>query len=264
MEFPERGICRLSVIPMRANPEDTGEMVSQLLFGEHYSALQISDDKNWLKIETFHDGYTGWIDTKQHHEITEEYFNQINNSDYKISLDTCSSILFRKNTINILMGSILPISTHELFKMEEQLAFNGESKSLGQKRDFEFLSEVAMKYLNAPYLWGGRSPFGIDCSGFVQQVFRICGYKLPRDSHEQAETGVPVSNLLDYLPGDLAFFEDRKGKIAHVGIILDDGNLIHASGQVRINPLTEDGIPDESTNRITHKLFSIKRILRPL
>ncbi|HEX9651271.1 MAG TPA: C40 family peptidase [Cyclobacteriaceae bacterium] len=264
MEFLERGICRLGIVPVRSAPGDTCEMVNQLLFGEHYTVLELSDSKEWIRIKAYFDEHEGWINSRQHHRITEDYFNQINNSDYKISLDISSSILYRKNTIHIVMGSILPISTNELFKMEEKLAFNGESKSLGQKREFEFLKQVAGKYLNSPYLWGGKSPFGIDCSGFVQQVFKVCGYKLPRDSHRQAEIGTKIDELPDVLPGDIAFFKNSKGKIAHVGIILEDGNIIHASGQVRIDKLTEHGIVDEKLKQLTHKLFSIKRILKTL
>ena len=264
MEFLEKGICRLSIVPVRSALGDSCEMINQLLFGEHYSVLEFSDSKEWVKIKTHFDDYEGWIDCRQHHRITEDYFTQINNSDYKICLDITSSILFRKKTIHIVLGSILPISSNELFKMEEKLAFNGESKSLGQKREFEFLKQIAEKYLHSPYLWGGKSPFGIDSSGLVQQVFKICGYKLPRDCHRQAEIGTKIEGLAQVLPGDIAFFKNSKGKIAHVGIILEDGNIIHASGKVRINKLNEHGILDEKSKQLTHKLFSIKRILKPL
>lgn len=261
MDHPEYGICRLSVIPTRANPSDQSEMTSQLLFGEHYKVLEVSKDKSWLNIRNYYDDYSGWIDQKQFYPISVEYFEQINHSDYKICLDLTSSILFQKNNIQILMGSILPISSNEIFRMEEKLAFNGEAKSLSQRRDFEFLKTIAVKYLNVPYLWGGRTPFGIDCSGFVQMVFKICGYNLPRDSDQQSEAGNEIT-FNNSKPGDLAFFGNKTGKISHVGIILEEGKIIHSSGMVRIDEISEEGILNDDINLITHKLLKIKRILQ--
>src|SRR5690606_20867121 len=125
-----KGICRLSVVPVRALASDQSEQVTQLLFGDHYTITETSENKKWHKIKIYYDDYEGWIDAKQHYSINNDYFEQINNSDYKITLDYTSSILFKKQVINILIGSVLPISTSELFKIEEQLAFNGEAKSL--------------------------------------------------------------------------------------------------------------------------------------
>lgn len=258
MEVSEKGICRLSIVPVRAEGNDRAEIVTQLLFGDHYEVLAVSENANWLRIKIHFDGYDGWIDKQQHYQISEAYFNQINNSDYKICTDITSSILFSKHHINIVLGSILPISTNEIFKVEEQLAFNGEAKSLSQRREFDFLKQIAFKYINAPYLWGGRSPFGIDCSGFVQNVFRISGYELPRDAYQQATFGEATA---DILPGDLAFFA-KDEKIDHVGICLGDGEIIHASGKVRVDSIDDAGIKHCDSGQLTHKLHSIRRILK--
>ena len=126
--------------------------------------------------------------------------------------------------------------------MEEQFAFNGESKSLGQKRDFEFLKSIAMKYLNAPYQWGGKSPFGIDCSGFVQMVFKIGGYFISRDASQQASNGRGVDKFSNALPGDLLFFSKNNKDISHVGVLLEGDKIIHASGNVRMDTIIEEGI----------------------
>ncbi|MEO1049408.1 MAG: C40 family peptidase [Bacteroidota bacterium] len=257
----EKGICRLTIVPVRAESGDAAEMVTQLLFGDHYAILEISEDTKWLKIQINYDQYEGWIDRKQHTSITEEYYSQINNSDYKISTDFLASLLYKKNKINVVIGSVLPISTNEIFKMEEHLAYNGESKSLSQKRDFEFLKEVALNYQGAPYLWGGKTPFGIDCSGFTQQVFKICGYKLQRDAWQQAQQGTTVQALSDAVEGDIAFFNNDDGKVIHTGILLTDQKIIHASGCVRIDQITEEGILNTDAQKITHKLSSIKRLL---
>lgn len=261
MEIGSKGIARLGVIPVRSEPSDNSELVTQLLFGDHYTVTGTEKGAKWLRIQLYFDGYEGWIDTKQHHPISREYFEQINNSDYKISTDVVSTILFKKHQTMIVIGSVLPISTNEIFKVEEQLAFNGESKSLSTKRDFEFLKQIARKYINAPYQWGGRSPFGIDCSGFSQIVYKICGYQLPRDASQQVEKGEKV-DFSDRAGGDLIFFENGSGKITHVGILLNENEIIHASGKVRIDLLKEDGIYLQESNIKTHHLHSIKRIMR--
>src|SRR5689334_19109054 len=210
MEIIEYGVCRQALVPVRIKGDDRAEQVTQLLFGDHYEVPTISDDKKWLKIRIHADQYEGWIDAKQHHSITQEYFEQINFANFKITTDIATGILYKKSALTILMGSIVPISNSELFKVEEQLAFNGESKSLGQKRDVEFLKVMASKYLNAPYQWGGKSPFGIDCSGFVQMVFKISGYALPRDAAQQGKAGKPVKTIGESKPGDLAFFHNKE------------------------------------------------------
>ena len=261
MEIGNIGIARISIIPLRSEPSDKSEMVSQLLFGDHYTIVDISENRNWVKVQMYFDGYEGWMDAKQLHLISNDYFDQINSSDYKICTDISSTILFHKHQTTIVLGSILPIATNELFKVEEQLAFNGESKSLSSKRDAEYVKQTAFKYLNSPYLWGGRSPFGIDCSGFVQIVYRVASYKLPRDAYQQARLGGEIE-FNKALSGDLAFFKNEEGRITHVGIVLEDNEIIHASGKVRIDKLSKDGIIYAQSGILTHQLDSIKRILR--
>lgn len=257
----EKGVCRLSVVPIRARPLESAEMVTQLLFGDHYHVYEESNRGKWLRIKVEFDGYEGWLDRKQHYRISEEYFEQINSADYKVCLDRVTTVLFKKRTIPILLGSVLPIASVELFKLEEQFAFNGESKNLGEAWGFDRLKQVAFKYLHAPYLWGGRTPFGIDCSGFTQMVFKICGYRLERDSPMQANQGRRIDSLNNAQPGDLAFF-GTKTKVNHVGIVLENERIIHASGQVRIDELTEEGIINAETGEKSHSLNTIRRIIK--
>jgi len=262
MESLSKGICRLSVVPVRKEPTHKSEMVTQLLFGDHYSVLSTTPDSQWIHIKIYFDGYEGWIDHKQHKSISEDYFHDINNNEYKISTELTSSILYKKKTIQIVMGSVLPIANTELFDIEEQFAFNGESKNLWQKGDFDFIRSIAFKYLNVPYMWGGKTPFGIDCSGFVQMVYKIGGFKLNRDTSEQVRQGLIISDFKKAMPGDLAFFSDEKGKVGHVGIVLEEDRIIHAHGKVKVDMLNESGIIDSKNKIETHKLEFIKRILR--
>lgn len=261
MEILDFGVCRLSIVPVRADTSDKSEQLSQLLFGDHYEVTGQSKDRKWLRIKINFDQYEGWIDTRQHHTILREYFEYLNRAEFKITTDVTASILYNKSPQIILMGSMIPISSSELFKMEEQFAFNGEAKNLGQKREFEFLKNTAIKYLNAPYLWGGKSPFGIDCSGFAQMVFKICGYRLFRDSGQQANHGKLVKSVDQGKPGDLVFFKNADDKVNHVGILLDDDRIIHASGRVRIDHLNEEGILNLETKIYTHQFAHIRRIL---
>lgn len=255
------GVIRLTQAPLRARPADTSEMVTQLLFGEHYQVLEVHQNKKWVKVKNVFDGYEGWLDAKQHHPITQEYFHQINETEYKICTDLVSKILFKQQVNHITFGAILPLLNNPIFKDEENVAFNGSAKSLYQKQDVHHLISQAHKLLNAPYLWGGRTPFGIDCSGFVQLVFRAVGYALPRDASQQILVGKEVT-FEDRMPGDLAFFTQKEGKVSHVGLVLENDEIIHASGKVRIDVLKKEGIFQPKQNTYTHPLFKMKRVLK--
>lgn len=260
-EATDYGVARLSLIPVRKEPSERSEQVTQLLFGEHYEVLEADIDGHWFRIRASLDQYEGWISGAQHHSVSREYFQYSSQAEFKITTELTTSILYNKRKQFILMGSIIPISSSELFRMEEQFAFNGEAKNLGQKRDYEFLKTTALRYLNAPYLWGGKGPFGIDCSGFVQMVFRICGYRLDRDSIQQVRHGKPVDGAQNCQPGDVAFFSRESQHINHVGIVLGGEKIIHASGKVRVDDLTPDGIRNVDTGRITHEFIQARRVL---
>ncbi|UXP30872.1 C40 family peptidase [Reichenbachiella agarivorans] len=203
MNQQPKGICRMAVVPMRNTASHTSPMISQLLFGEHYEV--INEEGDWVQIELAFDHSQGWICKNQHSPITEEYYKQINLSDYKVCMDLSGSIFFQKKNVNIVLGSVLPITTNELFKLEEQIAFNGSAKSLSQRRDFDFMRDEIKKFEHAPYVMGGKTPFGIDEAGFIQQLFKLCGYKLPRTILAQSKAGKKVESLSKILAGDLVY-----------------------------------------------------------
>ncbi len=262
-EILDYGVSRLALVAVRQAAHADARQLTQLLFGDHYEVLERAEGGDWVFIKIHFDGSEGWIETDQHHSISKDYFDQINHANFKITTDLTCTILFKKSPITILIGSIVPISNSELFKMEEQFAFNGEAKSLGQKREIEFIVSTAMKYLNAPHLAGGKSPFGIDAVGLVQMVFKIAGYHVPHAINNQLIEGKTVKSLIDAQPGDLAFFSRKDDAISHVGIILSEDKVIHAFGRVRADHLTEEGIIRFDTKIYTHYLKEIRRIVNP-
>jgi hypothetical protein len=261
MEEIDFGICRLSLVSVRKDPAHQAEQVTQLLFGDHYTVIGEDGESQWLRIRIHFDQYEGWIERKQHQPIAREYFNHLNHAEFKITTDITSTLLYNKSPQVVLMGSMIPISSSELFKMEEQFAFNGEAKNVGQRREFDFMRSIASRYMNSPYLWGGKSPFGVDCSGFAQMVFKICGYKLQRDASQQVNQGKAVESLSVSRQGDLAFFKNEKGEIIHTGILLAENKIIHASGKVRVDHINDAGIQHFESRILTHQLAAIRRII---
>lgn len=250
------GISNLSIVPMRNEAADQAEMVNQILFGEHFKVLE--NRKKWSKIRLAHDSYEGWICNKQWIEIEEDIYKQLDKEVATITTDILD-IITKDHHQPIVIGSVLPSykSGHALIN-NEMYQFDGLTTPGFVKK--EKLVENSLMYLNAPYLWGGRSPLGIDCSGFTQMVYRLQGVNLPRDAYQQAEAGTTLSFVEESEPGDLAFFDNNEGKITHVGIILEDNHIIHASGKVRIDRIDQQGIFNTELGAHTHKLRLIKSI----
>lgn len=250
-------ICNLSVIPMRFEPSDRSEIVSQVLFGEHFEI--IDNEKQWSKIKLHFDGYEGWIDSKQYQTISKEDYDTLSKEALILNSDLVEYISTPNNTlIPITLGASLSFLNHNDIN-SENYAFEG--LKISGKKPKESLINTAYMYLNAPYLWGGKTPFGIDCSGFTQMVYKLNGYKLLRDATEQSTQGEVLSFIEESEPGDLAFFDNEEGKIIHVGIMLENNYIIHASGKVRVDRLDHLGIYNAEQNRHTHRLRVIKKII---
>ncbi len=255
----KHGIGALSIIPVRAEASDKSEQVTQLLFGDLYTV--INHQAKWLRIKLAFDGYEGWIDRNQHLEIDADTFANLHAAPKALTFDTVGMISTDGGNSHsiILQGSTLYHPENNTFWFQnERCAFNINTFSGPQNK--EKFVEIAFSYLNAPYLWGGRSPFGIDCSGFSQMVYKLGGIALPRDAKDQALLGEPLSFIEEAEPGDLAFFDNAEGAIVHVGILLENNFIIHASGKVRLDRLDQHGIYNAETREHTHRLRVIKKI----
>ncbi|MCL2414590.1 MAG: C40 family peptidase [Bacteroidales bacterium] len=253
-------ICLLSSIPIRETASHRSEIVSQLLFGE----LCLIEDQyqDWYKIRVQFDNYEGWVDKKQLRLIDEKTYNQIVNQSVKTYVNAPVAFVHSETgEIPVLLGSSLPLFENGKFQIENEIwTFEGAEDYQCSRQTPERISFWALKYMKSPYLWGGRSPFGIDCSGLVQNVFRMCGYSLPRDAAQQAENGQVVNLITEAKPGDLLFFDNAEGQIIHVGILVGNNQIIHACGEVRMDKIDHQGIFNEDLGTYTHKLRIIKRL----
>ncbi len=246
------GISSLSIVPLRIEPDDRSELVSQVLYGDFFKVLE--KRKNWSKIRIAFDNYEGWIDNKQFLEIAEDNYLKINSEPLKLSTDVLEFVQNAETQLQTIpLGSVL----NGLSLLNH--SFDGNFTDTVQPK--ENLITTAYSYLNAPYLWGGKTPFGIDCSGFTQMVYKLNGYKLLRDASQQATQGEALSFIEESEPGDLAFFDNNEGKIIHVGIIMNDNYIIHAHGKVRVDRLDHSGIYNTERKLHTHKLRVIKKII---
>lgn len=246
------GICNLSIVPLKLEPSDTSELVSQVLYGEFFKVLE--QRKSWSKIRLAYDKYEGWIDNKQYLEISHEDYSSLKSSHIKLSSDLVEFVQDKDGKLHTIpLGSTL--NGLELLHHTH----DGNCKQ-GIKPKSQLI-ETSFNYLNAPYLWGGKTPFGIDCSGFTQMVYKLNGYKILRDASQQATQGIALSFIEESEPGDLAFFDNEEGRIVHVGIIMEDNYIIHAHGKVRIDRLDHSGIYNVDKRLHTHKLRVIKKII---
>jgi gamma-D-glutamyl-L-lysine dipeptidyl-peptidase len=242
---------------MRAESSDRREIVSQVLFGEHFEVLE--QKAQWTRIKLQYDGYEGWIDTKQYQPISAVDFAKLSDDPIVLNGDLIEYVTANDNFLMpIPIGASLSFINHSDVN-KQGFDFEG-LKVNGQKPKSEIVT-TAFLYMNAPYLWGGKTPFGIDCSGFTQMCYKLNGYKLLRDASQQATQGEPLSFIEESEPGDLAFFDNDEGRITHVGIIMENNYIIHASGKVRIDRLDHLGIYNADSNRHTHKLRVIKKYI---
>jgi gamma-D-glutamyl-L-lysine dipeptidyl-peptidase len=253
-------VCQVSLAPLRSSPAEKSEMISQLLFGETVIVNESKD--SWVQVTCTWDGVTGWADGKQLRRITDAEYNTYN-AEQAMSLSLVEGLMAADHFIPLTLGAVLPgydgLRCHlgaQSFQFSGSVITPSKQTTTG-----DWIVKVAKRYLHAPYLWGGRSPFGIDAAGLVQMVFKMSGMQLLREPLHQVTQGRSIDFTEQCQAGDLAFFDNGKGDINHVGIVLPGCHLIHASGKVRIDKLDHFGIFNKEINRYTHQLRIIKRLI---
>ena len=248
-------ICKVPAAPVRKRSSHRSEMVNQVLFGE--AMLVLKEKKKWTRVRTLFDKYEGWLTIRQLEEIDEITAKTFNPW---VTTDLLSTIEFANHNMYIPFGSSLPGFDGSGGKFGNiEYRFRGNKRKRNEiSPNAELVEKFSKQWINAPYLWGGRTILGVDCSGFAQIIFKMLGIDLPRDAWQQAQEGKPVKKIKDTIAGDLAFFDDKE-EIVHVGILLNNEQIIHASGKVRIDAITKKGIINSDTGKRTHRLRAIRR-----
>jgi len=255
--YMEYAIVIVPAAPVRRKARHQNEMVSQLLFGEIVEVQKIKRGF-WIKVRSLHDDYEGWITRNLLETIDEQQAKAVNEF---VTTDLISTLSLNEMTMHVPVGASLPGFENGKGKAgSHSYSFGGNYlKRYGQQPNAGMVNKLTMPWLNAPYMWGGRTPLGVDCSGFVQVSYKMMGIDLPRDAWQQAQRGKPVKKLSEAQTGDLVFFDD-KDEIVHVGIMLNNEQIIHASGKVRIDSIDKKGIINLDTGKRTHRLEAIRRL----
>ena len=253
-----RAICCVPVSPVRAESSHRTEMVTQLVFGECCEILEQTKN-DWSRIRCSYDNYEGWCQSSHVTEIDEEEYGK---SGTALTPDWVNTLEYNGHPMMVPMGSSLTAMRNgRATWRKNQVHYKGQIwDPATARKDPKSIRQLAFKFLNTPYLWGGRTVFGIDCSGFTQTVFKFLQIPLLRDAYLQANQGEPVGFLEETQTGDLAFFDNEEGRITHVGILLNANEIIHSSGKVRVDRIDNMGIVHAQTFQRTHHLRILKRI----
>ena len=258
------GIAVLSVIPIRKEMSEASEMVSQLLFGESY--LVLAEKDRWIRIRTCFDKYAGWISRNQHLALSEPEYRDLAQASRTIVPTRFAKAAIAGSDVVLMLGagSELPgyDSTTGCMSIGETKLKISDLATEHMENVTDGLLKTAKNLLLTPYLWGGRSSFGCDCSGFVQTVFKIHHMALPRDASMQAGLGEIVPSLGEAMAGDLVFFTNGSRHVKHVGLLLSPEAIIHCSGCVRTDNIDFEGIFSQDVKAYTHTCYKIKRLLR--
>jgi hypothetical protein len=248
------GIATLSIIPGRSSPSHSAEMSQQLLFGELYRIEERHGE--WTKVRTEHDSYPCWIQDKQTFPIEKGTRDELLRKGRRAVSPSFQAWDDDGNTLHLVAGSFLYEEASSPFPAWPKEPINfAPLEGKGER-----IVATAASFLRTPYLWGGRTAFGADCSGFVQLVLLLHGIFIQRDASDQVREGSSLPSLDDAKAGDLAFFHNEKGKVVHVGLLDGKGRIVHASGMVRIDPIDGKGILPEGGKEYSHHLHSLRRM----
>ena len=253
------GIVTLPLAPVRAESDERSEMTSQLLFGEIVEIIEYND--KWLYIRNLSDNYKGYIDRKMLQFLKNfEYEELLQMRTAQVNVPIATIYNSNNQAIKIPFGSNIYLDDDNrcVVAGEKYIYEPYEICEIVQQTGNEVV-KAAKQFLNAPYLWGGKSIFGVDCSGLAQLCYKHIEVQLPRDAAEQVNCGTAINSFSDICEGDLAFFENEKNKIVHVGILLNKNQIIHSSGWVKIENFDKKGIISSTSGDYTHKLKCIKR-----
>ncbi|MFM2138535.1 MAG: hypothetical protein RJA57_842 [Bacteroidota bacterium] len=248
-------VVTVAAAPVRLKADHRSEMVNQLLFGERVRLIKDRED-GWIKVRSLHDDYEGWVTPTQFREVTAEEALV----PAPVATGLWNEVLMGDLSLRVPVGASLPLFDGKEGRIGELVyRFQGSHEGpLATTIDPDAVRELVKPWLGVPYLWGGRNPMGVDCSGFVQVIFKLMGYPLPRDARQQEKAGEVIEDRASVQPGDLAFFE-RDGRTAHVGILLGPDEVIHASGMVRIDRLGKKNLLDAGTGEKMYRVSSLRR-----
>ncbi len=256
----KNGLCLIATAPLRLHPDHRSEMVSQLLFGECFFVLEQVTD--WLHIEMAHDHYRGWVAANQVELVDEATAESLEKAPRRLTAEHLYPITERISGITQLIsaGSQLLLHDTDTMKINDKV-FHYQGQTIDPAKPVKNgLQKHANLFMHTPYVWGGRSAYGMDCSGYVQTIFRMQGLSMARDAAIQARHGQTIHLLAEARTGDLAFFDNAEEEITHTGLLTGDGHILHAYGAVRKDRIDHHGIFNTTNNSYSHRLRIIKRM----
>lgn len=253
-------MCDLSLVGLYARPADGSALVSQMLFGETAVITQ-RKNKQWAKVSTTFDNIEAWVDLRQLSSLSADDYQKYA-SKFAVSLEVCQVLMNNDVSFPVLIASSLPLFDGMVFKsVSGKYVYNGQAAQFSNVQfSPEIMEKIARRFVNAPFVAGGRSVFGIDQTALVQLVYKCAGFQMPRTLPEITAVSMEIVHFVDLVqPGDIAFFVNKNDEICHLGLALSDGLILHVEEKVRIDKLDHEGIYNRDSRKYSYKLRYIAR-----